>query len=250
MIEAAERDGRLKPGRHDRRADLREHRHRSRHRRSGERLQNSSSPCPRTCPWSVAGCSTRYGAELVLTPAIEGMTRRGVRRPAAMQRPLRLLHAAAVRKRGEPGGSPPDDRAEILEATGGRLDAFVAGVGTGGTITGVGRSARASSAGRPHRGGRAIAVARPERWPCRDPRDPGHRRQFRAGRPEPRRLRRMIRASRTRTRSLIRAGSRAKKACSSASPPAPMSGRRSTSRSSSAPAKRVVTISAIPGSVT
>ncbi len=37
---------------------------------------------------------------------------------------------------------------EILEDTGGRLDAFVASAGTGGTITGTGQELRASSAAR------------------------------------------------------------------------------------------------------
>jgi cysteine synthase A len=83
----------------------------------------------------------RLGAELVLTPAIEGMSG--------------AVHAAnqLVAKRGyfmlqqfdNPANPEVHRRTtgpEILEATEGRLDAFVAGVGTGGTITGVGEVLR------------------------------------------------------------------------------------------------------------
>ncbi|MBX6772433.1 MAG: cysteine synthase A [Chloroflexi bacterium] len=78
-----------------------------------------------------------YGAELVLTPAIEGMSG--------------AVYAAEelVRKHGyfmpqqfiNPANPEIHRRTtarEILEATGGELDAVVIGVGTGGTITGVG----------------------------------------------------------------------------------------------------------------
>ncbi len=83
----------------------------------------------------------RLGAELVLTPAIEGMSG--------------AVYAAAelVRRKGyymlqqfDNPANPEVHRQttgpEILQATGGRLDAFVAGVGTGGTITGVGEVLR------------------------------------------------------------------------------------------------------------
>jgi cysteine synthase A len=83
----------------------------------------------------------RLGAELVLTPAIEGMTG--------------SVYAAQelVEQRGyfmpqqfENEANPEIHRRttgpEIMEATGGQLDAFVAGVGTGGTITGVGEVLR------------------------------------------------------------------------------------------------------------
>ncbi len=84
----------------------------------------------------------RLGAELVLTPAIEGMTG--------------AVHAAQELCRTHPGyvmlqqfENPANPEAhrrttalEILDATAGRLDAFVAGVGTGGTITGVGEVLR------------------------------------------------------------------------------------------------------------
>ncbi len=84
----------------------------------------------------------RFGAEIHLTPAIEGMTG--------------AVHAAQELCRAHPDYVMPQQfqnpvnpeihrqatALEILEATDGRLDAFVAGVGTGGTITGVGEVLR------------------------------------------------------------------------------------------------------------
>lgn len=78
------------------------------------------------------------GAELVLTPGAEGMK-------AAIARVAELL--AEMPNSWQPGqfdnpANPEIHRRttarEILEDTDGRIDAFVAGVGTGGTISGVG----------------------------------------------------------------------------------------------------------------
>src|SRR5207253_9682977 len=80
---------------------------------------------------------TLYGAEIVLTPAIEGMSgavfaaeelvrRRGYFMPQQFLNPANPeIHRRTTAR-------------EILEATNGELDAIVVGVGTGGTITGVG----------------------------------------------------------------------------------------------------------------
>ncbi|HEY3817154.1 MAG TPA: cysteine synthase A [Polyangiaceae bacterium] len=80
-----------------------------------------------------------YGAELVLTPAEQGMT-------GAVARAEEILRATpgAVMPRQFDNEANPDAHArttarEILDAVGEGLVAFVAGVGTGGTITGVGR---------------------------------------------------------------------------------------------------------------
>ncbi len=78
------------------------------------------------------------GAELILTPGSEGM------KPAIDK--ARQLHKslpdAFMPQQFENPANPEIHRQttaiEILEATEGRLDCFVAGVGTGGTITGVG----------------------------------------------------------------------------------------------------------------
>ncbi len=78
-----------------------------------------------------------YGAELVLTPAIEGMS-------GAVYAAEELVrqHGYFMPQQFTNPANPEIHRRttarEILEATNGRLDAFVAGVGTGGTLTGVG----------------------------------------------------------------------------------------------------------------
>ncbi len=83
-----------------------------------------------------------YGADLVLTPAIEGMTGAVF----AAQRLCRDNPDHFMPQQFENPANPDvherTTAQEIMEAMGGRLDAFVTGVGTGGTITGVGRVLR------------------------------------------------------------------------------------------------------------
>ncbi|MCI0849594.1 MAG: cysteine synthase A [Chloroflexi bacterium] len=80
---------------------------------------------------------TRFGAELLLTPAIEGMS-------GAVYAAQELVekHGYFMAQQFNNPANPEIHRRttarEILKATDGQLDAFVAGVGTGGTITGVG----------------------------------------------------------------------------------------------------------------
>ncbi len=136
MVEVAEREGRIKPG-----DTLIEP-------TSGNTGIGLAMVCARkgyrlvlTMPEDMSierrRLLERFGAELILTPAIEGMTgavftaqelarERGYFMPQQFDNPA---NPEAHRRTTGP---------EILEATEGRLDAFVAGVGTGGTITGVG----------------------------------------------------------------------------------------------------------------
>ncbi len=80
----------------------------------------------------------RFGAEVVITPAQEGMAG-AVKKarelvagiPGAFM-PLQFANPANPRVHRQTTAQ------EILRATDGEIDAFVAGVGTGGTITGVG----------------------------------------------------------------------------------------------------------------
>ncbi|MXW27216.1 MAG: cysteine synthase A [Dehalococcoidia bacterium] len=84
----------------------------------------------------------RFGAEVHLTPAIEGMT-------GAVFAASQLAESESdvfVPQQFENPANPDVHRRttarEIIAATDGQIDAFVAAVGTGGTITGVGQVLR------------------------------------------------------------------------------------------------------------
>ncbi len=81
---------------------------------------------------------TRFGAEVILTPAIEGMTGAVYAAEELVRQNPDYFMPQQFENPANPEIHRRTTAVEILEATEGRLDAFVAGVGTGGTITGVG----------------------------------------------------------------------------------------------------------------
>ncbi|MCH8474524.1 MAG: cysteine synthase A [Opitutales bacterium] len=137
MIDAAEKDGRLKPG-----ATIVEP-------TSGNTGIALAFVCaargykciltmPETMSIERRVLLRMLGAEIVLTPGPEGM-------PGAVRRAHELLDTYGDKgfmpQQFENPANPEIHRRttaeEIWEATGGEIDAFVSGVGTGGTITGV-----------------------------------------------------------------------------------------------------------------
>jgi cysteine synthase A len=81
---------------------------------------------------------SRYGAKLVLTPAIEGMSGAVFAAEELVEKNPGHFMPQQFNNPANPEIHRRTTAREILRATAGRLDAFVAGVGTGGTITGVG----------------------------------------------------------------------------------------------------------------
>ena len=80
----------------------------------------------------------RFGAEIHLTPAIEGMSGAVFAAQELCRERPDYFMPQQFQNPANPEIHRRTTALEILEATEGRLDAFVAGVGTGGTITGVG----------------------------------------------------------------------------------------------------------------
>ena len=81
-----------------------------------------------------------YGAQIVLTPGSDGMSG-AVRKAEELHKEAKgSFMPQQFKNPANPDVHRRTTAKEILEATEGRLDAFVAGVGTGGTITGVGEA--------------------------------------------------------------------------------------------------------------
>ena len=137
MISAAEREGKLKPG--------------------GTLVEPTSGntgiglalvgaikgyrvilTMPESMSIERVGFLERLGAQVVLTPAIDGMIG-AIKKAEELTATLpNALMPQQFKNPANPEIHRRTTAQEILEATDGKLDAFVAGVGTGGTITGVG----------------------------------------------------------------------------------------------------------------
>lgn len=146
MIEAAEREGRLRPG--------------------GTIIEPTSGntgvglamvaavrgyrlilTMPETMSRERQLLAKAYGAQVVLTPGAEGMA-------GAVRRAEELLATIPGSVMADQFGNPANPKAhrettgeEIWRDTEGLVDAFVAGVGTGGTLTGVGLSLKDKNSG-------------------------------------------------------------------------------------------------------
>ncbi|HET7873996.1 MAG TPA: cysteine synthase A [Methylomirabilota bacterium] len=81
---------------------------------------------------------TRYGAEIHLTPAIEGMTGAVFAAQELCREHPEYFMPMQFENPANPEIHRRTTALEILEATEERLSVFVAGIGTGGTVTGVG----------------------------------------------------------------------------------------------------------------
>lgn len=80
-----------------------------------------------------------YGAEIVLTPAEAGMAGAVERATQIARETRQAFMPRQFDNPANPGAHEHTTAREILDAVGDVLVAFVAGVGTGGTLTGVGR---------------------------------------------------------------------------------------------------------------
>ncbi len=123
---------------------------------------------PDSMSWERVSVMAAYGARIILTPGAEDMA--GAIRKAeelVAANPEGIFMPQQFRNAANPQIHRETTAREILEGTDGQLDAFVAGVGTGGTISGVGEVLK-----REVPGVRVIAVE-PERSPVLSGGEPG-----------------------------------------------------------------------------
>ncbi len=94
-----------------------------------------------------------YGAQIELTPAEQGMAGAVARAEEIARQTKGAFMPRQFDNQANPGAHERTTAREILDAVGDDLTAFVAGVGTGGTVTGVGRVLK-----RERPGARVVAV--------------------------------------------------------------------------------------------
>ena len=143
MIEQAEQDGRIKPG--DTLVEP----------TSGNTGIGLSLVCavkgyqliltmPDTMSTERQRLLGAYGAQLILTPGSQGM-RGAIAKAQEVSNKNKCFMPMQFNNPANPRVHEQTTGPEILAALDGKVAAFVAGVGTGGTITGVGRALRAHS---------------------------------------------------------------------------------------------------------
>ena len=88
-----------------------------------------------------------YGAEIVLTPGAEGMAGAVARAKQIIAHTENAVAADQFANPANPAIHHSTTGEEVWDDTGGKVDIFVAGIGTGGTLTGVGRYLRARKPG-------------------------------------------------------------------------------------------------------
>lgn len=81
-----------------------------------------------------------YGAKIILTSGKDGMAGAIKKAEELLNKTPNSFMPQQFTSKANPQAHKDHTAKEILKATGGKLDAFVSGVGTGGTITGVGEA--------------------------------------------------------------------------------------------------------------
>ncbi|NMM84505.1 cysteine synthase A [Rhodococcus sp. SRB_17] len=88
-----------------------------------------------------------YGAEIVLTPGSEGMAGAVAKAKEIVEQTENAVSANQFGNPANPAIHEATTGEEVWADTDGAIDIFVAGIGTGGTLTGVGRALRARKPG-------------------------------------------------------------------------------------------------------
>lgn len=100
---------------------------------------------PESMSMERASLLSSYGAQLVLTPAWEGMRGAIKEAESIIEQNPNYFMPNQFSNPANPEVHRKTTGPEILEALDGQVDAFVVGVGTGGTITGVGEVLKAKN---------------------------------------------------------------------------------------------------------